>query len=1114
MNELDPTQLDRQARDIFLRALEMPSPEARTGYLEGVCQGNSVLRARVEALLQAHSKDSFLENAVVDDIPTAIAAPIMRETEGTLIDRYKLLEKLGEGGFGAVWLAEQKEPVRRKVALKIIKLGMDTRQVVARFEAERQALALMDHPNIAKVLDAGATDNGRPYFVMELVRGIPITKFCDENRLSAGDRLELFIKICQAVQHAHQKGIIHRDIKPSNILVTLHDGVPVPKVIDFGIAKATQGELTDKTIHTRFQQFIGTPAYMSPEQAEMSGLDIDTRSDIYSLGVLLYELLTGKTPLDGRELLASGLDEMRRAIREKEPLRPSTRLETLEGEELTTTAKRRATDAPKLIHLLRGDLDWIVMKCLEKDRTRRYETANGLAADLKRHLTNEPVVARPPSRTYRIQKMLRRNKLAFATAAAITSVLILGIAVSTWQAVRATSAQRKEGEQRQAAQEASRQLRQTLYVSDMAVAWQSWAEGDAERTRKRLDGYLGEARQTNDLRGFEWRYLWGLSRPDELDIIPAPCTCARYSPDGQILAMATGFNENGMIRLWDTSTRKELRTFKAFASTCFRIAFSPDGRVLASVSRVEPHVKLWAVETGQLLGTLTATNQETAVVVFSPDGKRIATLACSAYTTNIPPVLKVWDAMSHRELFELKGHRFWAAAVDFSPDGKMLATADGEGFVKVWDLEAQREIRTLTGNSGFVMAVRFSPIGRILATGDQHGTIILWDWLTGNVMRVLTGHQGPVYDLAISRDGRRLASASRDHTARLWELTTGEQLATYLGHSDRLWSIDFSPDGQTLATAGNDGTVRLWRAAPKSDSDVLRLNAVVGFSPDGRFLVENDWDKEVETFRDPVSREVVRTLPGKDIKFSDSAKLFGIVRNKTDLIIYQTDTLREVKTIKGSSEISLRGFAANGRFIIFLRANRSVITDLEQVREVADLGENLDLHLFTTDSRRLIATDSSNTLIRVWDVDTWKVSSVLAGHRAKVSSLAISPDGQTLASGSDDTTIRLWDLRTLGPAVNSILQGNSGAVYAVAFSPDGRTLAAGSYDGAIKLWSVSSRQEFGSLKGHLSWIAHLEFCPDGRMLLSQSYDGTTRLWHAPTFEEIDSAVPLQRDKKL
>jgi serine/threonine protein kinase/tetratricopeptide (TPR) repeat protein len=450
-----------QLIDLFNEAKAKPAGAERDRFLAQACGNDSQLKRQVLSLLQAEADEG--DSGFLKRTPLLRWTALVTEKPGDRIGRYKLLQQLGEGGCGVVYMAEQEEPVRRRVALKVIKLGMDTKSVIARFEAERQALALMDHPNIAKVLDAGATDTGRPFFVMELVRGIKITDYCDQNNLSTEQRLELFVQVCHAVQHAHQKGIIHRDLKPSNILVTLHDGVPVPKVIDFGVAKATSDQrLTDKTVFTAFEQFIGTPAYMSPEQAEMSGLDIDTRSDIYSLGVLLYELLTGGTPLDAGELLRSGMSEMRRKIRETEPPRPSTRLSTMHAADLTTIAKHRQAEAPRLIHLVRGDLDWIVMKCLEKDRARRYETANGLAADIERYVSSEPIAARPPSGFYRLQKMVRRNKAAFTAAAAIAVMLIVGVVVSTWQAVRATTEKRRADEQAAIATSITKYLQQML----------------------------------------------------------------------------------------------------------------------------------------------------------------------------------------------------------------------------------------------------------------------------------------------------------------------------------------------------------------------------------------------------------------------------------------------------------------------------------------------------------------------------------------------------------------------------------------------------------------------------------------------------------------------------
>jgi serine/threonine protein kinase len=427
-------------QDIFAQALKQADPAQRSAWLDEACQGRPDLRQRVNVLLKAHERaGGLLESPAAAPLATSDFSPLV-ERPGTLIGPYKLREKIGEGGFGIVYVAEQEKPVRRKVALKIIKPGMDTKDVIARFEAERQALALMDHPNVARVLDAGATDTGRPYFVMELVHGIPITEFCDKNKLSTRDRLLLFADVCRAVQHAHQKGIIHRDLKPSNIMVTLHDGQPVAKVIDFGVSKALSQQLTEKSIYTAYGQMIGTPSYMSPEQAEMSGLGIDTRSDIYSLGVLLYELLTGTTPLDARRLRSSAYAEILRIIREEEPPRPSLKISTL-GEAATVIAEHRHTDPAHLRRELTGELDWIVMKCLDKDRGRRYETANGLARDIERYLHDEPVEACPPSLAYRLKKFARRNKGPVLAASFVLLALCGGIVATAWQAVRATRAE-------------------------------------------------------------------------------------------------------------------------------------------------------------------------------------------------------------------------------------------------------------------------------------------------------------------------------------------------------------------------------------------------------------------------------------------------------------------------------------------------------------------------------------------------------------------------------------------------------------------------------------------------------------------------------------------------
>ncbi|HVG94157.1 MAG TPA: protein kinase [Planctomycetota bacterium] len=479
---------DRSPRldELFNAARRLADPAARRSYLEAACGGDRSLRAQVEALLSAYDgAGSFLAGPAAGlalDADLVEPAPSPRETVGSMVGSYRLLEEVGEGGCGIVYMAEQQRPVRRKVALKLIKPGLDTRQVIARFEAERQALALMDHENIARVLDAGATDSGRPYFVMELVHGVPITEFCDTNRLPPAARLALFVQVCRAVQHAHTKGVIHRDLKPTNVLVTLREGVPVPKVIDFGIAKATGPRLTERTLFTGFAQMIGTPLYMSPEQAEMSGVDVDTRSDVYSLGVVLYELLTGTTPMDRARLKEAAFDEVLRIVREEEPPKPSTRLSTL-GERARIVSAARGCDPKRLDGLVRGDLDWIVMKALEKDRARRYETANGLAMDLERYLGDEPVLACPPTRTYRLRKFVRRNRAAVVAAAAVLVALIGGIVGTGIGLLRAEEARKGEAERAKGERAAKER-----------------AEANLELARTSVETFLGTVTEDPDLR--------------------------------------------------------------------------------------------------------------------------------------------------------------------------------------------------------------------------------------------------------------------------------------------------------------------------------------------------------------------------------------------------------------------------------------------------------------------------------------------------------------------------------------------------------------------------------------------------------------------------------------
>jgi WD40 repeat protein/tRNA A-37 threonylcarbamoyl transferase component Bud32/tetratricopeptide (TPR) repeat protein len=964
-----------------------------------------------------------------------------------LIGRYKILQKLGEGGCGVVYMAEQQEPVKRRVALKVIKLGMDTRQVVARFEAERQALALMDHPNIAKVLDGGATQTGRPYFVMELVRGVPITRYCDENKLDTRQRLNLFIQVCQAVQHAHQKGIIHRDVKPSNILVADHDGVPVPKVIDFGIAKATAGQtLTDKTLFTAFEQFIGTPAYMSPEQAKLSGLDIDTRTDIYSLGVLLYELLTGKTPFDAKRLMQAGFEEICRIIREEEPPRPSTKLSTLDVPERTAVANQRHSDPPKLAGLIRGDLDWIVMKTLEKDRNRRYETANGLAMDLQHFLREEPVVARPPSSLYRFQKLVRRNKLAVAAAGCIIAALILGIAVSTWQAIRATRSEREQGRLHLEALKAKAEaeangvrLAESLTKLEIQRAEELFTAGDASTALAYLARVL---RQDPTNRVAAERVVSALTQRDFALPISEPLqhkgdvAFAEFSPNGLLVLTACG-----ACRIWDAATGRQLLELdhgaaSEFASGLDCAHFSPDG------------TKVVTVQSGLNSPFAPAT------------GKDVLPAAVKT--------ARIWSSKTGEALKVLK-HDDWVRSAKFSRDGRKVVTASNDGTARVWDVETGRFLVELK-HRAVVMSAEFSLDGKRVLTASQDRTARLWDANSGAVLIELK-HKDIVRSARFSPDDRRILTLAGQEgldsagtgTVRAWDANTGEQVAE-LNHADAVSSAQFSPDGQWILTACKDGTAAVWDLRTNHHRLELKHDTAVwlaDFSPDGLRVVT-------------VSRRIVRVWDA----------------NSGQLVI---------EPIKHGDSVWSASFSPDGRRLLTASGDRTAqVLDVSRGPGLAESvrhGALVRTARFSKDGTRIV-TASEDTTARVWDARTGLPLIRPLKHSGEVISAEFSPDGQRVITAGNDSNAYIWNAKT-GEPTTGPLRHTGSYVWCAEFSPDGKRVVTVTDD--VFIWDASTGRLQIELKNEKSAIAPgpAHFSPDGTKVVTSCFSWT-RVWNAVT----------------
>jgi WD40 repeat protein/serine/threonine protein kinase len=1104
-------------RQVFLAIVEEPSAQWDT-LLDRACPNDTELRQQVAQLLRAHAgEDGILDRNEVAAVPTE-AFESLSECAGTVIGPYKLLQQLGEGGMGTVFMAEQTEPIRRQVALKVIKPGMDSRQIIARFEAERQALALMDHVNIARVLDAGATESGRPYFVMELVHGVPITKYCDDNQLTPRERLELFVPVCQAIQHAHQKGIIHRDIKPSNVMITLYDGKPVAKVIDFGVAKAMDQKLTERTLFTQYGTMVGTFEYMSPEQAEMSALGVDTRSDIYSLGVLLYELLTGTTPIEKGRLRKVSYDELRRIIKEEEPPRPSTRISTL-GQAGSTISALRKSDPKRLSRLVRGELDWVAMKCLEKDRNRRYETANGLIEDVQRYLHDEPVQACPPSLGYRLSKFARRNKGPVLAALLIALALLGGMIGTTWGMVLATDEARERGKaekQARADQARAEEAEETANLRrDEAITQKNraldqqyalgtyplsrlWRDGSHLQVRRLLDA-LRPGPDEADLRGWEWHYQDRLSRGalrtlkgHHVEGMTGTAQGIAFSPDGRWLASCGGADsDQGELFLWDVATGKEVRRFHGQGrklDLIVRVAFSPDGKTLATSNWVNT-VRMWDVATGQILGTARSNlgTVKFQSLVFSPDGRLLASAAGSEDTSE--DTVRVWEVASRKSLGRWKTGAVTTLA--FHPEGQLLTVTPSA--VTLHEPASGKVLRS------FSLRTAGQPISPAPERDEDE-----------------------LESAAVSPDGIRLAVAARDGIW-FWDLARGSKGKVLNERTKKNTSgLIFSPDGQRLASAGKNGTVEVWDL-PKDCHLPPPAATSTGQNP----RTEEWHELEIQP-----RRITIRELDE------------GIA-----CVAFSSDGMR-LAVAGRDGAIRIRDAAANG----------------QESRLFRGLGGQLGFRgaAFTPDGEQFLVLPydppAPHGMVYLCDAVSGQI---LPGQSGGQGPVACSPDGRWLASGCKEG-IRLWDsatcreVRTIptkdkcarltfvgdGRLV-SVLWGNgpnspraTHKIWDVAtgrelatfsetdvLSPDGRRLAARTGGGPnqstqLKVWDID-RPQMGEERPpapfppHTKILAGFTFSPDSKLLVTVGQDESWSLkfWDAATLKAA-GPIPWPRNQSF
>jgi WD40 repeat protein len=987
-----------------------------------------------------------------------VTPPVPEATLGALIaGRYKLLEQIGEGGMGLVWMAEQREPVRRLVAVKLIKAGMDSRAVLARFEAERQALAIMDHPSIARVLDGGVTDRGHPWFAMELVRGLPVTEYCDQRRMSVADRLALFNQVCSAVQHAHQKGIIHRDLKPSNVLVTEHDGHPLPKIIDFGLAKALGGGtmLTDRTLYTAFGTAAGTPLYMAPEQVAINALDIDTRADVYALGVLLYELLTGTTPLERGRIKEVAWEEVRRAIREEEPPRPSMRISSSAA--LPTLAATRQIEPARLAGLVRGDLDWIVLKALEKDRNRRYESAAALAADVQRHLVNEPVMAAPPTLSYRARKFIRKNRGPVIAAAAVAAALVLGIIGTTTMTIQYRAVSAREAARANIEASARDAAELDAYIANIGSAQTALAASAYAEARQRLDAAPASRR------GWEWKFLREQAASAVAEI-PTRYEVRQFTPDGSRVILSTprdSETSDGVVEIWNLSGRpvaQPIKTGDGYVSLGLNSA-----RQELLTASADGVIGLWDLA-GRPVREPFSTGQQWENVIVSPDGERIL-----SRTPEQEAVAMLWEdggrssvALPIRDV-----RQGWRFGMYWLPNGNHFVTFHVNASQQLWDVH------------GRPAGSQISP-KRILHAAN------LYENESRQIADLSDGAENVTTHF--SPDGA-LVSATTKSKARLWDLD-GHPVSELIDASE----ASFSPEGTHWMTHSKN-TVRIWDVTKRPIVETATItdpaNESVNFSSDGKLVI--GWSDTALRIWDLRGNPASKSLhPGSHSNETDSEEfrwpaisLDGSrVATFGDLIQLQSSDGR----VLGTRQPTGFGGPKSDPYVRFTPDARYMLLSFEDSEWGTPAAPTLIVMAADFDSpRKLLWPNWGEALDRAYyqfQIEAAKLSSSEPATRSSVRH-------QRKIRTSDDGTVELLDERD---RVLHRLQASHGPVSAAAISADGqRLVTSGKHDSAVRFWETNSWQEVTTIHVPLG-VESLEFSPDDSRLIVTRLDGGVEIW--------------------